>query len=1179
MKTLVKSILVVILVIGGEKLFAQSGSLFIYTYNSPVSNTDNRNLSVLQGNDGLLYFANSKGVITYDGVQWNLIRTYDRPVSLAINPGEDDRVYVGNFKNFGYITSDAKGTKKYVLLSEANKDFGEISQIIIKNQKVFYFNRRVVFQYSIESKKIENVFFAQKDHPFDHIFLFKNTVYLNTQGKGLQIIEENKLKPVQNMDFWGEVSIKAVISYDDQRLLIGSSDNKFYLFDGQLAEEYQVESGKYIRESTLISGLDLNEKEFVLTTLSGGCLIIDKKSGITRQTINYQTGLSDDEVYAVGKDKHNGLWICNEYGVSRVDTGIPIYNYSDYPGLEGTLITALKLDTTLYAATSEGVFFLKKTVASDQVVKMVKEEKSEVKIIERNTLTTVQVNPNNTRNKKNNQINAAESDLSENEMSEKKKKRLEKREQRKLNRLKKKGEETEAEEEKPLKDKNKDTLVLKTAVKDTPVKTYTTAKTTTQVKLETYAFQSFPFLFNKVNGLNAKCKQLLPFQGKILVAASNGLYEIEKSNARQILGGSYIHFITQYKKDSSRFFIGTRDGLISILFQKGKWNYTNFLTSISQNIFSIAELNSTLWLGGENAVFRVVLDVEGNPLKFERFQLNENNKEQIIVRIIANQPVFFLSNGIYTFDEKTRKLLLDSKLMNLFNPRSEVYYNQQSYTWIKPEENNWINIQNISSIDSTQTAFLSLFDDIQDIYIDAASNIWVIGDQLYKIDANARLNYSKSFEVIVRDVKNKKGESLELDNIELNYRSGLKIDLSSGFFLRESNLSYRYKIEGLDNEWSAWEKNTSLNFPFLPSGQYKIHIESKNIFGQKSTVKIIQVNVNKPFWQTWYFYLLSTLVIGSMIYGIVFLRTKALKLANLRLEAKINEKTAEIASQKEQLQKAFEQISVKNLEIEVANKQLTEVNTSLEDKVYQRTEKLRNTLVKLLETNKELDTFIYRSSHDMKSPITRMLGLANLAKMDTEDEELKGHLTLIEYTAQNMITMLDKLNYIHSINQESIELKNFDVLKLIERIKTALISKSGANNLNILIKIESDTNIYSDETLIQIILENLLENAIVFRHSENGTIPIIKLIYQKTPTEVFFKVVDNGVGIKENHKNKIFDMFYRGSDKSKGNGLGLYLTKKAVDKMKGKIDFESEPDKMTVFQVMIPVSKPEPVSV
>jgi len=119
----------------------------------------------------------------------------------------------------------------------------------------------------------------------------------------------------------------------------------------------------------------------------------------------------------------------------------------------------------------------------------------------------------------------------------------------------------------------------------------------------------------------------------------------------------------------------------------------------------------------------------------------------------------------------------------------------------------------------------------------------------------------------------------------------------------------------LVKQWSEWSEDYEIKFPFLPSGTYTLEVKAKNVFGNESNIQTIEIEVERPFWQTWWFYSLIILVLIFIIYLIIKIRTQQLKRANELLQEKIDEATAEIRNRKDELEVAYKDIEKKNQHI------------------------------------------------------------------------------------------------------------------------------------------------------------------------------------------------------------------------------------------------------------------------
>jgi signal transduction histidine kinase len=246
------------------------------------------------------------------------------------------------------------------------------------------------------------------------------------------------------------------------------------------------------------------------------------------------------------------------------------------------------------------------------------------------------------------------------------------------------------------------------------------------------------------------------------------------------------------------------------------------------------------------------------------------------------------------------------------------------------------------------------------------------------------------------------------------------------------------------------------------------------------------------------------------------------------------------------------------------NEEIKRMNENLEGIVAERTKLLA-------EANKELDTFLYRASHDLRSPVCSIIGLCNIALMLSNGES-KDLVEKMVITTATMDKLLKKLSIISEINQPS-NFSSITLVDVIENIRTGFSNMIEDQRINFTIDCPADLVIYSYPNLIETILVNLVENAFfysVMRDSENAH---VQLTASVKDDQLELSLYDNGIGVDDSISHKLFDMFFKGNENSKGNGLGLYIVQKSVQALEGKITVESEPDRYTKFIVSLPLKQ------
>ena len=221
--------------------------------------------------------------------------------------------------------------------------------------------------------------------------------------------------------------------------------------------------------------------------------------------------------------------------------------------------------------------------------------------------------------------------------------------------------------------------------------------------------------------------------------------------------------------------------------------------------------------------------------------------------------------------------------------------------------------------------------------------------------------------------------------------------------------------------------------------------------------------------------------------------------------------------------------------------------------------------------NTELDNFVYKVSHDLRAPLSSVLGLVNLAQHPDNQDDPKAYLKIIGERVNQLDHFIsDVLS--HSKNLK-LEIKNglihFD--QIIDTTFRNLSYMEGADQIRKEIKIIGD-DFYSDPWRVEEVFRNLISNAIKYRKVGNPSHEItITIMIEQNEAVITFK--DNGIGIAKQNLNRVFEMFYRASEQSGGSGLGLYIVKNAVEKLRGRVTASSEPGLYTIFEIVLPNQK------
>ncbi len=229
--------------------------------------------------------------------------------------------------------------------------------------------------------------------------------------------------------------------------------------------------------------------------------------------------------------------------------------------------------------------------------------------------------------------------------------------------------------------------------------------------------------------------------------------------------------------------------------------------------------------------------------------------------------------------------------------------------------------------------------------------------------------------------------------------------------------------------------------------------------------------------------------------------------------------------------------------------------------------------IELKKINSELDRFVYSTSHDLRAPLMSMLGLIELCKDAADASELKQYFEMME----NSISRIDEtikeiMDYSRNSRME-LNIEQLDIKEIVNNQVKSIMHLSGARNIMFSMSFEEEIPFFSDKLRVTTIINNLVINAVKYQRNEEVQ-PFVRFSFKSTNEEGVITVEDNGEGISEDKQGKIFEMFYRNSEKSEGSGLGLYICNEIINKIGGIIKVKSEFGKGSTFTVHIPNRKP-----
>ena len=228
--------------------------------------------------------------------------------------------------------------------------------------------------------------------------------------------------------------------------------------------------------------------------------------------------------------------------------------------------------------------------------------------------------------------------------------------------------------------------------------------------------------------------------------------------------------------------------------------------------------------------------------------------------------------------------------------------------------------------------------------------------------------------------------------------------------------------------------------------------------------------------------------------------------------------------------------------------------------------------IMLTKTNEELDRFVYSTSHDLKAPLSSVLGLITLTEMSQDPRERDKCLHLMRSRIETLNGFIaDIISYSRNTRLEVVY-EEVVLKQMIEAIFQNLEHYSNCEKIVVSYDFDDTLVLKTDKGRLRVIFNNLLSNAIKY-HDIDKKEPAIKIKAKQGKRYLQIDFIDNGQGIASENLDQIFNMFYRASESSEGSGLGLYIAKEMTEKLEGKLLVESHLGEGSKFTLKLPLKK------
>ncbi|MEP5610625.1 MAG: two-component regulator propeller domain-containing protein [Cyclobacteriaceae bacterium] len=817
-----RKLLAILCLVFTNSLFSQKGD-FLLKHHFPTNpNIDNINFEVLNDNNGLICMANRAGVLTYDGDSWDFFKTPSAALSIAID--STNTIYVGSIGTFGKIDFQ-KNRILYQPLIETDTINDLFFQTLSFGDYVYYLGNHNL---GIYDQANEEVVIIGGD--FVNLFRIENEIFLNTPDKTYKIASDSLAEYEMNIE------VSSVHHRENRPPLVVDFDGEVYVWDKRFKSiahnklisdnGFEIEEAKWINDSLI-----------VCSTFSNGVLFLNYNSLDYFEVTDYNSGLPDNEIYAMHADNRGEVWIAHPFGLTSVSPLFPAFSYSNFPGLKGNLTGVFQKKDHLWVSTSLGLFrFDTDTIFKNQVYY--------TKVTRAKTTPTVTE-------------------------SEEKQEDNEKKGSIFKGLFKKKNRKNSSQKSTDSKTKKFFSKIIKSVedVFDNPDNQQRVSRK--QAKNTSYKrrVRRVPVRINhhfaKVEGTDGKYFDLLEYESHLLLIGNSGVYEVKDDGSELVIEENVRSAITT---SSGQLLISTYDlHLKSFELEGDVWIEQNSeeLEDIIVNIREDEE--GHIWLAGSSNLYN--LSLSDTSFSFtQTYPLSNQHLDDVDILERLDTTYFINSQGYFYYDKSTDQIKENTALMSEIGVAlSSISEPSQNQVWIDNGKH-WYLIPNKGAI--RKFDHMSLFKDLVSISaVENSDEFWLLtrDNQLLKYNPERNSDLA-SYDLFVKRLSNQKGVIDIRHDFSLSYDENfLTVELSKPDFLGLLNADFQYKLSGLHTEWSEWSKNKSIDFSYLPPGAYSLSVRSKDAFGRLEEVSMLEFKVKSPYWQRPWFYALQIIFFGALV--------------------------------------------------------------------------------------------------------------------------------------------------------------------------------------------------------------------------------------------------------------------------------------------------------------------------
>ncbi|MDD3078743.1 MAG: triple tyrosine motif-containing protein [Paludibacter sp.] len=336
-------------------IFAQEFTPVVKQFTKNDYAAANQNWSVGQTSDGIMYFGNNLGLLSFDGSEWTIIKMPQNKIVRSIYVDKNDRIYVGSFEEFGYYTKNEKGQLQYTSLSDKLKSYDMRNDEI---WNILNFNGEIIFQsftsYFTFNQQGEVTGYRC---PFTFLFfnIFRNKIYSHTSQLGFSYLDRKMqtFKPVEAVDL--KNPLIAILPYNKTKSVIVTKSAGLFFYDGKTLQPFTTNADTEIKRGEVNKAIVSKEGNIIIGTILNGVLSIDR-NGRKLWHLNTSNVLQNNTILGMYCDSNNNLWLTLDKGIALVQLNSKIRYLSAFNPSIGAIYSVTNRNNQVYIGTNQGLY-------------------------------------------------------------------------------------------------------------------------------------------------------------------------------------------------------------------------------------------------------------------------------------------------------------------------------------------------------------------------------------------------------------------------------------------------------------------------------------------------------------------------------------------------------------------------------------------------------------------------------------------------------------------------------------------------------------------------------------------------------------------------------------------------------------------------------------------------------